>query len=244
MGAPHRGTRGAGTRRARPATQRGAAPARRARRPPRRRPCPSCANGRARGAAEAAPPKPVDAPPPSQAAEPAAAEAARRAPDAPATPAPGEPADADRRAGGEPAARRAATLAEPTVAPTADGDAPGDDLERLRRGWTEVVAIVSERNRAAQAADHRLPPDRRRGRRRHPRLPGGAGLPARTSRSAARPLLEEGIRRYLGRDVGVRCVATNLDLLPPLPADAEAAHILAEAHRIFADDLADVPEVT
>jgi hypothetical protein len=44
--------------------------------------------------------------------------------------------------------------------------------------------------------------------------------------------------------VGVRCVATNLDLLPPLPADADAAHILAEAHRIFAEDLAEVPEVT
>ena len=42
----------------------------------------------------------------------------------------------------------------------------------------------------------------------------------------------------------VRCVATNLDLLPPLPADADAAHILAEAQRIFAEDLADVPEVT
>jgi len=39
-------------------------------------------------------------------------------------------------------------------------------------------------------------------------------------------------------------VATNLDLMPPLPADADAAHILAEAHRIFAEDMADVPEVT
>ena len=59
-----------------------------------------------------------------------------------------------------------------------------------------------------------------------------------------RPLLEECIGEYLGRPVGVRCVATNLDLLPPLPADEEAAHILAEAHRIFAEDLAEVPEVT
>jgi hypothetical protein len=59
-----------------------------------------------------------------------------------------------------------------------------------------------------------------------------------------RPLLEDRIGGFLGHPVGVRCVATNLDLLPPLPTDTEAAHILAEAHRIFAEDLADVPEVT
>jgi hypothetical protein len=59
-----------------------------------------------------------------------------------------------------------------------------------------------------------------------------------------RPLLEDRIGDYLGHPVGVRCVATNLDLLPPLPADEAAAHILAEAQRIFAEDLADVPEVT
>ena len=39
-------------------------------------------------------------------------------------------------------------------------------------------------------------------------------------------------------------MATNLDLLPPLPEDQEAAHILAEANRIFAEDRLDVPEVT
>ena len=31
---------------------------------------------------------------------------------------------------------------------------------------------------------------------------------------------------------------------PPLPSDAHAAHILAEAQRIFAEDLAEIPEVT
>ena len=59
-----------------------------------------------------------------------------------------------------------------------------------------------------------------------------------------RPILEQAFSQYLDHPVGVRCVATNLDLVPPLPADADAAHILAEAHRIFADDLADTPEVT
>ena len=44
------------------------------------------------------------------------------------------------------------------------------------------------------------------------------------------------IAAVLGRSVGVRCVATNLDLVPELPADAEAAWVLAEARRIFDTD--------
>jgi hypothetical protein len=59
-----------------------------------------------------------------------------------------------------------------------------------------------------------------------------------------RPLLEECIGAFLGHDVGVRCIATNLDLVAPLPEDQEAADILAEAHRIFAEDRLDVPDVT
>jgi hypothetical protein len=51
-----------------------------------------------------------------------------------------------------------------------------------------------------------------------------------------RAVLEEGIGAVLGHPVGVRCVATNLELGPPLPADAEAAFVLAEARRIFGTD--------
>ncbi|MBI2777165.1 MAG: hypothetical protein HYX57_07895 [Chloroflexi bacterium] len=49
-------------------------------------------------------------------------------------------------------------------------------------------------------------------------------------------VLEAGIGEVLGRPVGVRCVATNLDLVAPLPADADAAFVLAEAKRIFGDE--------
>jgi hypothetical protein len=59
-----------------------------------------------------------------------------------------------------------------------------------------------------------------------------------------RPLLEECIGAFLGHDVGVRCIATNLDLTPPLPGDQDAERILEEAHRIFADDRLDVPDIT
>jgi len=117
-----------------------------------------------------------------------------------------------------------------------------DDLERLRRGWGEVVAIL------------------------------GASPPIRPLITACRPVsvegnvvtlgfpeeqgflkgvaerrtasLESGIGGFLGRQVGVRCVATNLDLLPPLPVNEDEARILDEARRIFADDFADIPDVT
>ena len=58
-----------------------------------------------------------------------------------------------------------------------------------------------------------------------------------------RGVLEEGIGRLLGGPVIVRCVATNLDVLPPLPTDEEAAFVLAEARRIFGEEAADVREV-
>ncbi len=59
-----------------------------------------------------------------------------------------------------------------------------------------------------------------------------------------RAVLEDGIAAVLGRPVGVRCVATNLDLVPEIPADAEAAFVLAEARRIFGSDESDAAEVT
>ena len=48
-------------------------------------------------------------------------------------------------------------------------------------------------------------------------------------------ILEDGISAVLGHPVGVRCVATNLDLVPELPMDDDAAVVLAQARRIFGD---------
>lgn len=59
-----------------------------------------------------------------------------------------------------------------------------------------------------------------------------------------RATLEEGVGKYLGRPVAVRCVATNIEPAPPTSADDEAERLLAEARRIFADDLVDVGEVS
>jgi hypothetical protein len=56
--------------------------------------------------------------------------------------------------------------------------------------------------------------------------------------------LEAAVGDFLGRAVAVRCVATNIDLVPATPADDESAFVMAEARRIFADELADIGEVS
>jgi hypothetical protein len=59
-----------------------------------------------------------------------------------------------------------------------------------------------------------------------------------------RPILEQGMTEFLGRSVAVRVVATNLDLVPAPAAGDDAAALIAEARRIFADELVDVGEVS
>ena len=61
-----------------------------------------------------------------------------------------------------------------------------------------------------------------------------------------RSMLEEGIGRVLGRAVAVKCVATNIELVEPVGALATASNgedLVAQARRIFAEDLVDVAEV-
>jgi hypothetical protein len=56
--------------------------------------------------------------------------------------------------------------------------------------------------------------------------------------------LEEGIGEVLGRAVAVRCVATNVELIPQeLTAAGGSEDLVTQARKIFADDLADVAEV-
>lgn len=53
--------------------------------------------------------------------------------------------------------------------------------------------------------------------------------------------IEAGISAALGRPIAVRCVVANVEVIATDPGDA--AYVLAEARRIFADDLIDVGEV-
>ena len=57
-----------------------------------------------------------------------------------------------------------------------------------------------------------------------------------------RSAIEAGIAAVLGHPVNVRCVVANIEVAAPGPADAE--YVLAEARRIFADDIADVGEIS
>ena len=120
---------------------------------------------------------------------------------------------------------------------------PGDDLERLRRGWVGLVEQITELNRAVKPLIVDCRPIGVEGNVVTLGFPEEKAF-LKDVAERRRPILEQAFSKFLDHPVGVRCVATNLDLVPPLPADAEAAHILSEAHRIFADDLADVPEVT
>jgi hypothetical protein len=59
-----------------------------------------------------------------------------------------------------------------------------------------------------------------------------------------RPAIEAGISAAVGHPVTVRCVVANVELPPAAPDAADASFVLAEARRIFADDIVDVGEIS
>jgi hypothetical protein len=136
-----------------------------------------------------------------------------------------------------------ATIAARPPAPPDDPGAPaGSDLATLRNRWPEVVARISAHPptkplivvcRPIAVEDGVVTLG----------FPEDQGF-LRDVAERRRTVLEDGIAAVLGRSVGVRCVATNLDLVPDIPADAEAAFVLAEARRIFGSDEPDAAEVT
>ncbi|MBF6606482.1 MAG: DNA polymerase III subunit gamma/tau [Chloroflexi bacterium] len=65
----------------------------------------------------------------------------------------------------------------------------------------------------------------------------------RSALERRRATVEEGIAARTGGPVSVRFVATNVEIAPAVSVDADADRLIAEARRIFADDLADVGEV-
>jgi DNA polymerase-3 subunit gamma/tau len=161
-----------------------------------------------------------------------------------------EPAPAPRRraAGGPPApsatppAAAPAPVAAAAAPPTADPTVPSAGLDQLRTRWPEIVAHLSAHppTKPLIAACRPISVE---GNVVTLGFPEGQAF-LKDVAERRRTNLEEGIGQFLGRAVAVRCVATNLDLVPALPGDEDAASILAEARRIFADDLADVGEVS
>jgi DNA polymerase-3 subunit gamma/tau len=189
-------------------------------------------------------PAPAQPSPPTHPSPPPVPRAAPARPSPSPTP---EPTGAAEPNDPAPAPDPASPTASPAEAPPravgTPGGEGGDDLERLRRGWTAVVTTITERNRAVKPLITACRPIGVEGSIVTLGFPEEQGF-LKDVADRRRPLLEECIGGYLGHDVGVRCIATNLDLVPPLPDDQEAERILAEAHRIFAEDRLDVPEVT
>lgn len=139
---------------------------------------------------------------------------------------------------GTPPSTPKAEQAPPTVANRGSAVAdPGSisDLTRVRDHWSDIVASVGPSTRAVITECRPMGVD------------GNIvtlGFPETKAflkdvAERKRPELEAAFGKFLGRPVGVRSVATNLEL-PPTASD----DLLAEARRIFADDIVDVAEVS
>jgi DNA polymerase-3 subunit gamma/tau len=158
----------------------------------------------------------------------------------PATPptAPAEPATMPSDSAAAPADAEAAPSTPVAVSPGTGSEA----LDKLRALWPEIVAHISQ-NPPAKPLIAACRPISVEGNIVTLGFPEGQAF-LKDALERRRPMLEEGIGQFLGRAVAVRCVATNLDLVPPVAGDADAAYVLAEARRIFGEDLVDVGEVS
>ena len=182
---------------------------------------------------KAAPPSPAPnapATPPKAARR--TADTAGPAPEAPPSPQPAAatappPAPA-------PATPPAEAAVPPPSAPATPPGAATGDLALLRDRWPEIVARISEHPptkplivvcRPITVEDNVVT----------------LGFPEdkaflRQVAERRKGVLEDNISAVLGRTVAVRCVATNIDVVPDLPTDEEAAWILAEARKIFGEE--------
>jgi DNA polymerase III subunit gamma/tau len=155
-----------------------------------------------------------------------------------------------------PPARRAQKAPEPaTATPAAElagaTEPPGpteaaatatpssDALATLLAGWAPLVASTSPATKAVISECRPLSVDDNVVVLGFPESKGFL----KDHAERKRPEIEAAVGQVLGRPVAVRCIATNIDVVP-LPSDSDAAFVLAEARRIFAEDLVDVSEVS
>jgi DNA polymerase-3 subunit gamma/tau len=192
---------------------------------------------------ESAPPVVPRARPSEKATEPAKATEPVKATE---TAAPAPPPAAARPARKSADAPVAETAATETAATPGDGASvatpsgpPGDDLAILLAGWPELVSSARPATKAVISECRPLSVDD------NVVVLGFPEAKAFLKEVAERkrPDIEAAVGQLLGRSVAVRCIATNIDVVP-IPSDSDAAFVLAEAKRIFADDLVDVGEVS
>lgn len=162
---------------------------------------------------------------------PATSPAASRTPARPAT-----PPTATR----PPARPRDDASPVPVATAAAPPFAADDVLDRLRRGWPEVIAYVGRNPANRPIVNACRPVEVREG-------VVVLGFPEdqaflRDHGERKRAALEEGIGHVLGRAIGVRCIVANVELGV---SDLEAgADLVSQARLIFGGDLADVGEIS
>lgn len=154
-----------------------------------------------------------------------------------ATAAPAAPGGTARR---EP--RAPASPVPPTPLVVGEGAVAGTPLAELHRVWPDIVAWISQMP-AVKPLIEACRPIAMDGSIVTLGFPESKGF-FKDVAERRRPILEEGVAKFLGRPVAVRCVATNLELAPPLPSDDHGDRLLAEARRIFAEELVDIGEVS
>jgi DNA polymerase III subunit gamma/tau len=151
---------------------------------------------------------------------------------------PGAPADVQEQADEappQPIAIDGAASAPAERVPVAVPIAVGDDLDRLLDRWPDVVKAVSPATRAVLTECRPIGID------------GNVvtlGFPEAKSflkdhAERRRQDVEAAVGELLGRAVSVRTVATNIEVAPLGAAD----DLVAEARRIFGEDLVDVAEI-
>jgi DNA polymerase-3 subunit gamma/tau len=135
--------------------------------------------------------------------------------------------------------RSKSAKSEPSV--PARSVAADEQLEQLRAAWPQVVEHVS-RNPANRPLIAACRPVEIRDGRIILGFPESQAF-LRDIAERKRSVLEEGLSAVLGRPVAVQCVATNIEMVEPAPADPGTEELVAHARRVFEDDLVDVAEV-
>jgi hypothetical protein len=131
--------------------------------------------------------------------------------------------------------------AESELSAPVESVAADDQLEQLRAAWPQVVEHVS-RNPANRPLIAACRPVEIRDGRIILGFPESQAF-LRDIAERKRSVLEEGLSAVLGRRVAVQCVATNIEMIEPTPADQGTDELVAHARRVFEDDLVDVAEV-
>jgi hypothetical protein len=128
-----------------------------------------------------------------------------------------------------------APVEQPPREPVAVSIGVGDDLDRLVTDWPTIVGSVRPATRAVLTECRPIAVD------------GNVvtlGFPEakaflKDHAERRREEVEAAVGGHLGREISVRSVATNIEVAPLVAVD----DLVAEARRIFGEDLVDVAEV-